>query len=163
MNNPSNTPLHLAVALAMALALPLAEATQRGTSPAGMAYASGGASDSERAALNADRQGFSFWLTTAVLGSGAYLADVKVRITEAGSAKLVLEHTMDGPWLFVALPAGRYVVEATCADGRGGRPETQRTTFTISAGDHHQSVLYFDTGDKAGEASPDTKAASAPR
>ena len=161
MNKPVHTLLQFGRGLALVLVLPLAGATQRGTSPGGLAYVSGGANDEELAALRADRQGYSFELTTAARGSGAFLADVTVRITEAGSGKLVLEHTMDGPLLFVALPAGRYAVEATLPVGRGGRPETQRTTASIGAADHHRAVLYFDTGDKVGEATVDP--APAPR
>jgi len=76
---------------------------------------------------------------------------VKVRITETDSGKRVLEHTMDGPWLFADLPLGRYEVEAILLDERTGRLEIQRGTTGIHAGDHHQMLLYFSTGDEVGE------------
>ncbi len=146
IRNPCFAPI--SAALALALALPLASAVQRGTSEGGVAFVSGGATDEELNLLRSDRKSYTFWLATAALGSGAHLADVKVRITEAVSGRLVVEHKMDGPWLFAALPAGRYAVEATIASGRGGRAETQRMSTTIGHGQIHQSTLYFDTGDQ---------------
>ena len=137
-----------ALALALPLALPVAAEPVRGTANSGVAFVSGGASDEELASLRTERGQYSFWLTTAARGSGAYLADVVVRITNA-SGKAVLEHTMAGPWLYAALPAGRYTVAATVAQGRGGVPETQRMTAQIgSRGGLQQATLYFDTGDQ---------------
>jgi hypothetical protein len=105
----------------------------------------------ELATLRAARGNYSFWLTTAARGSGAYLAGVDVRITETGSKRSMLEYKMDGPWLFVSLPAGHYTVEATVANGRGGKPETQRTTADVSGSEQHRATLYFDTGDKVSD------------
>ena len=129
----------------------LAFGIERGTSAAGVVFASGGSSQAEQELLRADRLHYSFWLTTAARGSGAYLADVRVRIHEVDSGKRVLEHVMDGPWLFADLPLGRYEVEAILLDERTGRLEIQRGTTQIHAGDHHQMVLYFSTGDDVGE------------
>ena len=158
-----NTTLQFSIAMAFTLALPHASALDRGASAGGFAYVSGGATYEELTALRADRQAYSFWLTTAALHSGAHLADVKVRITEAGSGKLALDYTMDGPWLFVALPAGRYDVEATYPKGRGGRPETQKFTTTVNASQHHQQTLYFNTGDKVEGEMPGGEKAPAPK
>jgi hypothetical protein len=149
------TPLLFAIALASAPAAVLA--MQNGTTDAGIAYVSGGASDERLALMRADRLDYSFWLSTAALGSGAYLAEVQVKITEAAGGKEVLSHKMDGPWLFVSLPTGRYVVEATHPNGHGGRPETHRTTVSIAAGDHRKEMMYFDTGDLVGELRPNGK------
>ncbi|HET7526662.1 MAG TPA: hypothetical protein VFK10_12025, partial [Burkholderiaceae bacterium] len=85
-----------------------------------------------------------------VRGSGAHLAGVKVRIADE-SGKRVLEHTMDGPWLFADLPLGRFEVEAFVLDERTGRLEVQRGSVGIHAGDHHHMVFYFNTGDDVGE------------
>lgn len=141
------------LALLALLAQPAA-ATDRGTSTAGVEYTSGGASHEEQEALHAQRLNYSFWLTTAVRRSGAYLAGVRVRIREAGSNRLMLEHVLDGPWLFAALPQGRYEVEAIVQVERVGRIEVQRGTTTIHAGDHHQMLLYFTTPDADGEEPP---------
>lgn len=87
--------------------------------------------------MQAQRDRYSLWVITAAKGSGAYLADVNVRITDAGK-KQVLEHAMAGPWLLVDLPPGRYEVEASF------RGERHSRATRIEAGDRHQIVFYFD-------------------
>jgi hypothetical protein len=133
-------------------------AVQRGSSPAGVAYASGGIGQDEQQALHAQRREYSFWLTTAVRRSGAHLAGVLVRIREADSGRLVLDHRMDGPWLFAQLPVGRYEVEATLQNLSLGRIEVQRGSTAIHPGDHHQMLLYFETGEAIGEREPGSAA-----
>ncbi|MCY7314437.1 MAG: hypothetical protein LH480_02100 [Rubrivivax sp.] len=133
--------------LASASALTPALAQQRGKADSGAAYVSGGVSVEEQDALRAEKSQYSFWLTTAAKGSGAYLADVMVRITDSRSGRVVLEHQMAGPFLMVALPDGNYSVEATVAQSRRGGPETQRTTVAISGKALRQSTMAFDTGD----------------
>lgn len=140
---------HAVVALTLAAWFPAVLAIERGVSPAGVAYASGGVSHEELQDLHAQRQQFTFWLTTAALRSGAHLADVQVRIVPLRGDQPVLEHVMAGPWLFAALPLGRYTVEATLT--APGRPtQVRRAVTQIHPGDHHQMVLYFDTGDEVG-------------
>jgi hypothetical protein len=85
-----------------------AQAIDRGASSTGIAFVTGGVGYSELQSLNDERKGYSFWLTTAAKGSGAYLAAVRVRIIDSKTRLPVLEQTMDGPWLFAALPHGRY-------------------------------------------------------
>lgn len=145
------SPWLLACWLALWLVVPCAHGLERGTSSAGVAFMSGGASEEEQARMRAERPGYSFWLTTAARGSGAYLAGVRVRITDE-SGQRVLEHTMDGPWLYAALPLGRYEVEAALFDEQLGRLEIQRGSTAIHPGDRHSMVLYFIPGDMAGEA-----------
>jgi hypothetical protein len=130
---------------ALALACAFASATTVGTSERGVRFATGGVSDDELTALRAVRNDYSLWITTAARGSGAYLADVVVVVRDA-KREVVFEQTMDGPWLFVALPPGRYAIEATLSG------ETHRTNAVIGASGHRQVVLYFDTGDQV---SPD--------
>lgn len=143
-----------ALCLSAALIGASVPAAQRGTSPAGVAYVSGGIGQDEQQALQAERRAFSFWLTTAVRRSGAHLAGVLVRIREADSGRLVLDHRMDGPWLFAQLPVGRYEVEATLQNLTLGRIEVQRGSTAIHPGDHHQMLLYFETGEAIGEREP---------
>jgi hypothetical protein len=126
---------------------PSAYAIERGSTGAGIAYVSGGVGQSELVALNEEKKNYSFWLTTAAKGSGSYLAAVRVRIVTAGTRLPVLEHTMDGPWLFAALPKGSYEVEASYTERPGSPLQTTRKTTTIHPGDHHQMVLYFDSND----------------
>jgi hypothetical protein len=143
-------PPHAVVALTLAAWFPAAMALERGLSPAGVPYASGGVSHSELQELHARRQDYSFWLTTAAMKSGAHLADVAVRITPMPGSAPVLEHTTAGPWLFAALPPGRYQVEASFRAGPDRPLQVRRGMTTVHNGDHHQMVLYFDTGDAVG-------------
>lgn len=146
----ATNPAHAVVALTLSAWFPAALAIERGLSPAGVAYASGGVSHSELQELHAQRQNYSFWLTTAALKSGAHLAAVGVRITPWRATQAVLEHDMAGPWLFAALPPGRYQVLASLPATEGRPAQVRRGTTTIHAGDHHQMVMYFDTGDEVG-------------
>ncbi len=138
----------LALALGLALGLPAAQAIERGTTASGMAYVSGGVGEAEIAALQGEKDRYSFWLTTAVKRSGAHLAGVRVRITDTTRKVVVLEHTLDGPWLLCALPPGRYDIQAAYRESAGSPEQTRTGGTTIHAGDHHQMVLYFDTPDE---------------
>jgi hypothetical protein len=126
-------------------------AIERGTTNTGISFVSGGVDQSELTALNEEKKNFSFWLTTATKGSGAYLAAVRVRIINASTRQPVLEHTMDGPWLFAALPLGHYNVEARYTEPTGQLIQTIRKSTTIHQGDHHQMMMYFDTKDTVGK------------
>jgi hypothetical protein len=127
-----------------------AGALERGTSPAGVAYACGGVSHAEQAELRAAQGEYSLWLTTAARRSGAFLSGVRVRITETATGKAVLDHRLDGHWLFAALPPGRYEVEAIHMPDEMTRLEIQRGATAIHAGDHHRMVLYFAVPDLNG-------------
>ena len=121
---------------------------ERGVTDRGIAYVSGGVAEVEEEELIAQRKNFSFWLTTASKGSGAFLADVRVRIVDAKTRQLVLEHTLDGPWLFVKLPPGKYLVEASYREFADSQEQTLRRNTTIVAGGRRQMLLYFDTSDR---------------
>lgn len=90
-------------------------------------------------------------MTTAAKGSGAYLATVRVRVINASTRQSVLEHTMDGPWLFATLPLGRYDVEASYTEAIGQPTQVVKKSTTIHHGDHHQMMMYFDTKDTVGK------------
>jgi hypothetical protein len=120
-----------------------AGALERGTSPAGVAFVSGGVSQAEQAEMLAEQGQYSFWLTTAARRSGAFMSDVRVRITEAESGRTVLDHRLDGSWLFAALPPGRYEVEAIHLPEAMTRLEIQRGARATHPGDHQRMVLYF--------------------
>lgn len=117
-------------------------AIERGTSPAGVDYVSGGAGAEERLALGEQRGRYSFWLTTAQLKNGAYLSNIRVRIRDE-EQHLVLDHVTDGPWLMAQLPPGRYEVEAILQSEKPARIEIQRGQTQIHPGDRHRMVLYF--------------------
>ncbi|MBK9237361.1 MAG: hypothetical protein IPO19_15790 [Rhodoferax sp.] len=121
---------------------------ERGVTDRGIAYVSGGVAEVEEDELIAQRKDYSFWLTTASKGSGAFLADVRVRIVDAHTRQMVLEHTLDGPWLFAKLPPGQYQVQATYREFADSPEQTLRRTTTIKPGSRRQMLLYFDTSDR---------------
>ena len=117
-----------------------AGAVEPATTAQGRAYVSGGVTDDERVEMQTHRDRYSLWVLTAARKSGAYLSNVHVVITDVHK-KAVFDAPLDGPWLFVDLPLGRYTVQATY------QGETQTRVTTIHPGDHHQAIFYFDTGD----------------
>ena len=143
-------PAQALLALTLATWFPTALAIDRGTTPGGIAYATGGVGHSELQELHAERGRYSFWLTTAALRSGAYLADVEMRSTPLRADAPVLELRMSGPWLFAALPPGRYRIEAAYRDTAEQPLQVRRGGATIQGGERRQMVLYFDTGDEVG-------------
>lgn len=125
----------------------VAAAMQQSTTPAGSAYVSGGVSEDERIEMQKGSDNYSLWVLTAARKSGAYLSDVHLLITDSAK-KVVFDAPIDGPWLFLNLPLGRYAIAAT------HKGETQRRMTTIHAGDHHQAIFYFDSGDATSAATP---------
>jgi len=102
-----------------------------------IAYATGAVSSEELQALAAEKDNYSVWITTAARGSGAFLSDARVRITDTFRT-LVLDQKAIGPWLFVDLPAGLYQVDVTFED------ETQHRTLRVGGRRPQQVILYFD-------------------
>lgn len=130
---------HLTCALALALsafAVP-SWALVEGKTAQGEPYVTGGVGSTEEAALKQRSAAFSLRILVAASGSGAYLADARVRITDAGGRQ-VLDVQTDGPWLLVNLKLGDYKVVATY----GGQTREQATR--IHAGDRHEMVFRFD-------------------
>lgn len=127
---------------------PCAQAVQMGSTPEGVEYVSGGVGEGELQELR-DAQGrFSFWLLTAAKRSGAYLSGVQVRIADARSKNVVLEHTMDGPRLLVALPPGHYEIRASYRDNATAPEQMIKMMATLVKGkQHRQMILYFDSVD----------------
>ena len=123
----------------LGLAFMPAGALERGTTELGQSFVSGGVGTTERDTLDLERAGYDLSILTAARGSGNYLADVHIRITDSQSRQ-VLETVMDGPWLLVDLPAGRYQVEAT------RNHFVQKHSVTFLASGHSQTVFYFDNG-----------------
>jgi hypothetical protein len=131
-----------AMALSLLLAWPTVTlATTDGSTPEGITYVSGGVSGEELQALTAGKSGYSLWVTTAAVRSGAHLADARARVLDS-QRQVVLDVVMDGPWLFANLPVGTYTVEVTFEQ------QVKRSTTTIHAGDHHQQVFYFISPDE---------------
>lgn len=107
-------------------------------------HVSGGIGSTEREALYKERSSYNLWLTMAAKGSGAYLADVHVRILDKRLPQPVLSHTLAGPWLFVQLPVGRYEIEARYQESSAQASQVLKRTVTLQPGSHRQLVLRFD-------------------
>lgn len=133
-------------ASACAGALPAAAMTG-GRTAQDRPFMSGGVSQSELADLRAQQPFFSVSVLTAAKGSGAHLAGVKVRITDA-AGKPVLETEMDGPYLLVDLQPGKYQLEAV------NEGELQKRTLNVRQGTAQRVVLYFKSD---AEVSPDLR------
>jgi hypothetical protein len=110
-------------------------------------FMSGGVSQDELADLRTQQPFFSVSVLTAAKGSGAHLAGVKVKITDA-TGKAVLETEMDGPYLLVDLLPGKYELEAV------NEGETQKRVLNVRQGAAQRVVLYFKSD---AEVSPDLK------
>jgi hypothetical protein len=116
--------------LAAAAASGPAFAIEHGSTASDLRYASGGIGLSERNAMYAERGQYRLWVATVARGSGAYLSNAHVTVRPAGGGEPVLDCTMEGPWLFIDLPPGRYAVTAELP-AEGGR-----TGATVDAQTH---------------------------
>jgi len=125
-----------ALLVTAAFAVPSA-AIDRGATDQGWRYVSGGIGLDEREQFAQMRGDYSLRVATAARGSGAYLAEVEVRITDE-SGKPVFQRELDGPLLLIDLPPGRYVVEATLAG------EARRARTGIAANERREVYFYFD-------------------
>lgn len=104
---------------------------------------SGGIGLSEREELLKQRNAFSLWVITATEKSGSYLSDVTITVLDQKNKQKLMTYSMNGPWLFVALPSGSYELEAKRpASGTGAR-ETIKKSVNIVNGEHQQAVFYF--------------------
>jgi hypothetical protein len=131
--------------LSACLSVP-AQAIVEGRTAQDRPFVSGGVDAGELADLRTKQPFFNLSLVTAAR-SGAHLAGVKVRITDA-DGKPVLETEMDGPLLLVDLAPGKYRLEAT------NEGETQKRALTVAVGKSQRLVLYFKSD---AEVSPDLK------
>lgn len=111
----------------------------------GYALMSGGITREDRVAMHAERQRYSLWVATVGKPSGAYLADVDLRITRLPAKTVVLERKMEGPWLLLALPAGSYDVSGSYREAGAEKPQTLSARVQIAAKGQRQAVLRFDS------------------
>jgi len=133
----------LGTAVSLVLLSQTATALERAQTESGIAYVSGGVGQSELTALHVERSHYSLWVATVAKGSGAYLSDAQLRITSLDGNRVVLEHTMDGPWFFATLPPGRYEVSATLRPDGADAAETITRDVRIQRGGLRQAVLRF--------------------
>ena len=105
-------PLYLALILpCLLLSLPsLAEESAIQPQTQGdVTFVTGGVGIDERNELDATRANYNLSLQFSVQGSGNYLSDVNIRITDL-KGNVFLETVSNGPKLFAKLPSGRYIV-----------------------------------------------------
>ena len=139
---------HVAALLALAIVAMPAGAIVRGTTDSGRDFVSGGVGSEEMEAINAERSRYALAVLTAAKGSGAFLSDVHVRIADAHESQ-VLDTVMDGPWLLVDLPPGRYTITATL------NGQVQKTSLSLGNSGRRQATFYFDTHDEIEPAGAD--------
>jgi hypothetical protein len=147
---------HVAALLALAVVVMPAGAMVRGTTDSGRDFVSGGVGSEEMEAIKAERSRYALAVLTAAKGSGAFLSDIHVRITDARESQ-VLDTVMDGPWLLVDLPVGRYTITATL------NGQVQKTSLSLGNNGHHQATFYFDTHDEIEPAGADHTVTEGPR
>jgi hypothetical protein len=128
----------LALCAALAATWPgaAALAASGGSTAQGHRFVTGGIADGERAMLREHQPGSGLWVVTAAQGTGAYLSDVDVAITDSEGNR-VLDTKLDGPWLLVDLDPGRYTVTADF----GNQKETRQAT--IGQEGLHRAYFYF--------------------
>ncbi|AXF12638.1 hypothetical protein CUJ91_32060 (plasmid) [Paraburkholderia graminis] len=88
----------------------LAQSVSRPASQNGVSFITGGVGEDEVAAFRSAAHRYNLRMTLASK-AGSYLSDVDVTITSK-SGRLVLAVRTEGPFLFVALPAGAYQIAA---------------------------------------------------
>lgn len=87
------------------------EASSKQKIPDGVTFASGGIGDDEEGGMQRMAKDFNLRMQFAVQGTGAYLSDVQVTVTDRKGAT-VLETVSKGPCLFANVPAGSYKITA---------------------------------------------------
>ena len=123
----------------------------RGKTDAGLAILSGGNTVGDRVTMHAEQASYNLWVATVAKPSGAYLADVKLRIVKLDDKSVALDRTMEGPWLMAALPAGPYEVSATFQGDGAGQAQTLSDRVTVAKTGQRQVVLRFDSRAKVGQ------------
>jgi len=103
---------------------------------AGITYVSGGNGLEERQALDEASGEYNLKLVFAEKGSGSYLADIKLSITNMKGQK-ILEAVSDGPWFFVKLEPGRYKISAETTG------QTQVRQAKVASGRLAQLYFYW--------------------
>lgn len=129
--------LYLALIFPCVLSSFPAFAEQSGLQPqtqGDVSFVSGGVGIEEQNTLRAMQSDYNVSLLFSVQGTGEYLSDVKITITDT-SGNVYLDTVADGPKLFANLKAGRYIVTAN-QDGR-----VVRKTATV--GGKHRTSLSF--------------------
>lgn len=113
-----------------------ASAIEAGEAAGGQPYLIGGIGLEEIAMLDLAREQFNLRVRTAVRRSGEYLADVRLRITDA-QGRVVFDRELSGPELLIRLEPGRYALQAATS------AEVQRIEASVNATGQRDVVIYF--------------------
>jgi phosphosulfolactate phosphohydrolase-like enzyme len=89
----------------------VAESVIKSQTQGEVTFVSGGVGGDERNALQASRADYNLSLLFTVQGTGEYLSEVKVSITDT-NGNTYLDTVADGPMLFASLKPGHYTVNA---------------------------------------------------
>lgn len=85
----------------------------KGKTKQGFSFMSGGVGADERQIMEESGKGYNLKLSFAEK-SGKYLSGVELVIADE-KGKEIVRTTVNGPWFYIQLPAGRYNVTATLA------------------------------------------------
>lgn len=119
----------------LAASLP-AVALERGATADGWPYLAGGFGLEEREELALARNDYRLRVATAARGSGAYVANARIRIADV-SGRILFDRELPGPVLLIDLAPGRYTVQASF------RGETMQTPTQIGVGERREMYFYF--------------------
>jgi len=133
----------LPLSLSLCLSLP-ALAAGSNCSNKDIACVSGGIGSTEREELQQQAGQYTLWLRTAATKSGAYLANIKVIVRDEKSKAVLMNVTLDGPWLFLGLPEGRYEIEAQYHDKAKRSDQIVKKVTEIKKGSQRQMMMYFE-------------------
>src|SRR5215470_2100664 len=98
--------------LLLVLKAPVAGAQPTPQTQGGITFVSGGVAEDSEQAMNAIRAQYNLHLLFAQQGTGAYMADIPVQITDAAGT-LVLNAVSAGPFFYARLQPGKYRVVAS--------------------------------------------------
>jgi hypothetical protein len=129
-------PPRAAMLCAALASFPLAHAAVYDRTAGGAAFIEGGVGEEEESVLMAEESAYALTVRTVARRSGAYLADVHLRILDA-AGRVVFERQLQAPWLLIDLPPGRYEIEGV------HDAEVRRQAVSLVPRAHRHVVLYF--------------------
>ncbi len=107
--------------------IPLIERSNEAVSHADVTFVTGGIGDDEKQAIEASKADYNLHVMSAS-NSGAFVGEARVRITrKKGNESETMLSIISGPLLYVRLPAGTYLLEATLGE------QSKRQSFTVAA------------------------------
>ncbi|MGY6217071.1 carboxypeptidase regulatory-like domain-containing protein [Methylolobus aquaticus] len=105
-------------------------------------FITGGVGKEEQSYLRGVRNEYNLHLLFAMRGSGAYVANVQVRIDDAAGTT-VLDAGTEGPHMFLRLKPGSYVIAAE----RGGHQITHKVKVALGSGRGRADLVFAFPGE----------------